>query len=59
MTEEVDVLSDYRRAFGTDPPGQAGLAVMNDSDDTGESSVSWLDDLEVRGPGGGGDGAAP
>ena len=47
MMEEVDVLADYRRAFGEDPPAEAGVAVMNDSDNTGESSVSFIDFLEI------------
>ncbi len=45
--EDVDILADYREAFGTDPPGRARIAVMNDSDNTGESSVSWLQYIEV------------
>lgn len=45
--EEVDILADYREAFGADPPATARIAVMNDSDNTGESSVSWVDYLEV------------
>lgn len=47
VEEEADVLADYRRAFGEYPPRRASLAVMNDSDDTGESSVSWLDWVEI------------
>jgi hypothetical protein len=47
MVEEVDVLADYRRAFGEDPPAEAGVAVMSDSDNTGESSVSFIDFLEI------------
>jgi len=45
--EEVDIVADYRRAFGEDPPPRAGLAIMNDSDGTGESSVSYIDYIEV------------
>ena len=47
VTEEVNALEDYRRAFGADPPRSAGLALMNDSDDTGEAAVSYLDFIEV------------
>lgn len=47
MVEEVDVLEDYRQAFGQDPPKRARLAVMNDSDNTGESSISYVDWIEV------------
>jgi len=47
VSQEVDVLDDYRKAFGEDPPTVASLAVMNDSDNTKESSVSYLDYIEV------------
>ncbi len=47
IDEEVNVLEDYRKAFGTEPPVEAGLAVMNDSDDTGEKSVSFMDYIEI------------
>jgi hypothetical protein len=48
--EEVDILDDYRKAFGNEPPERARIAVMNDSDNTGESSLSWLAWLEVFRP---------
>ena len=47
VEEEADVLADYRKAFGKDPPRAASLAVMNDSDNTGESSVSYVDWIEI------------
>lgn len=47
LVQEVNVLRDYRRAFGTDPPATASLAIMNDSDNTCESSVSYVDFIEV------------
>ncbi len=47
VSEEVDVLGDYRSAFGADPPRKARIAVMNDSDNTGEHSVSRLRWIEV------------
>lgn len=50
ITEEADVLADYRRAFGKNPPRSASLGVMNDSDNTGEKSVSFIDWIEVLGP---------
>jgi hypothetical protein len=49
ITEEADVLADYRKAFGKDPPRTASLAVMNDSDNTGEKGVSFVDWIEVLG----------
>jgi hypothetical protein len=47
VEEEADVLADYRRAFGKDPPHSASLAVMNDSDNTGEKGVSFIDWIEI------------
>ena len=47
QTEEVNIVEDYERAFGTKPPAVASLAMMNDSDNTGEHSVSCLDYIEV------------
>jgi hypothetical protein len=49
--EEIDIIQDYRKAFGEDPPKMAGIAVMNDSDNTGQSSISYIDFIEVYGIG--------
>lgn len=45
--ENVHVVDDYRKAFGTDPPAVASVAVMNDSDNTGERSISYIEYIEV------------
>jgi hypothetical protein len=47
VDEEVDIIRDYRDAFGVMPPGTASIAIMNDSDNTGERSVSYVDYIEV------------
>lgn len=47
VDEEIDILADYQKAFGTKPPARARIAVMNDSDNTGESSVSYMEYIEV------------
>lgn len=47
VDEEIDILADYRKAFGKEPPPRARIAVMNDSDNTGESAVSWMEFIEV------------
>ncbi|MHB8844326.1 MAG: DUF3047 domain-containing protein [Nitrospirota bacterium] len=47
VDEEIDILEDYQKAFKTKPPARARIAVMNDSDNTGESSVSWMEYIEV------------
>jgi len=47
VEESVNVLADYRKAFGHDPPPTAGLAVMSDTDNTGAAAVAYLDFIEV------------
>ena len=46
--EEANMLDDYRRAFGQEPPRKARLAVMNDSDNTGEAARSYIDYIRVE-----------
>jgi hypothetical protein len=48
MDEEVNILEDFERAFNRKAPETATLALMNDSDNTGESSVSYMDWIEIR-----------
>lgn len=48
IEEEVDILSDYRAAFGKEPPPEASLAIMSDTDNTGESATAWINFIEVR-----------
>jgi hypothetical protein len=45
--EEIDMVKDYEKAFGMKPPLRARIAVMNDSDNTAEHAVSYLEFLEV------------
>jgi hypothetical protein len=47
LQEEVNIVEDYRDAFGNMPPSIASLAIMNDSDNTGEKSVSYVDFIEI------------
>jgi hypothetical protein len=47
VEETVNILDDYRAAFGKDPPQTAGIAIMNDSDNTGEMAVSYIEYIEV------------
>lgn len=46
---EANVIDDYREAFGKNPPEMASIAIMNDSDNTKESSVSYIDYIEIFG----------
>jgi hypothetical protein len=47
--ETRNVLEDYRQAFGGDPPPIEGVAVMTDTDDTGDRAVAWYDTLVFGG----------
>ena len=44
----VNVLEDYKKAFGENPPVRVTLAIMSDSDNTGENSLSYIDFIEVK-----------
>ncbi len=47
IVEQRNILDDYREAFGSDPPAVATLGIMNDSDNTKETSVSYVGFIEV------------
>jgi hypothetical protein len=47
IEQEVDLISDYHEAFKEDPPVSASIAIMNDSDNTGERAISYMDYIEV------------
>ncbi len=47
VTQEVDILLDYQKAFGKKPPAHATIGIMNDSDNTEEKSVSYIDNIEL------------
>ncbi len=45
--QEVGIVEDYQKAFGANPPLRARIAIMNDSDNTGERSISFMEYIEV------------
>ena len=49
QVEKVNIIADYREAFGEDPPQIATLGIMNDSDNTGEKAISYIDFIEIYG----------
>ena len=49
VAEERNVYADYKRIFNQEPPEISGVAIMTDSDNTGESAVAWYGDI-VFGP---------
>lgn len=48
ITETINILADYKAAFGESAPREATLAIMVDTDNTGESASSAMDFIEVR-----------
>ncbi len=48
VTERRNILADYRAAFGEKPPKISAIAIMSDSNDTGESVVAYYGDIVMR-----------
>jgi hypothetical protein len=48
VTEQRNVLEDFLKAFGSQPPLVEGIAIQTDSDDTGSSACADYDDFTVR-----------
>lgn len=44
-----DIVADYRRAFGEDPPRVGAIAIMTDTDNTGETATAWYGDITALG----------
>lgn len=47
IEQSVNVLEDYQKAFHEDPPAVASIAIMSDSDNTGEKAVAYIDYIEI------------
>jgi hypothetical protein len=45
VQEERNVYEDYRKAFGHEPPLISGVALMTDTDNTGESVTAYYGDI--------------
>jgi len=45
LTEERNIYQDYLDIFGEEPPMISAVAIMTDSDNTGESAVSYYGDI--------------
>ena len=51
IDEERNLVEDYRRAFGEDPPKVGAVAIMTDTDNTGEQAVAWYGAIRFLPPG--------
>jgi hypothetical protein len=45
VNEERNVYEDYKKAFGEEPPVISGVAIMTDTDNTGESAIAYYGDI--------------
>jgi hypothetical protein len=45
---ERNIVEDYRKAFGEEPPTISGVAIMTDTDNTGESVTAYYGDIRFR-----------
>ncbi len=48
VSEERNLAEDFRRAFGEEPPLAGAIAVMTDTDNTGEVASACYDDFALR-----------
>jgi len=47
VTEQRNIYEDYKQAFGEAPPVVAGIAIMTDTDNTGERATSYFGDIRL------------
>jgi hypothetical protein len=45
VKEERNILEDYRKIFGEDPPEIGAVALMSDTDDTQEEVTAYYGDI--------------
>jgi len=48
ITEKRNLVEDYRTAFGQKPPRIMGIAIMTDTDNTGESTTAYYGDIRLN-----------
>lgn len=47
IQEERDILADYRRVFGEDPPEAGAIAIMTDTDNSGAEATAWYGEIRL------------
>jgi hypothetical protein len=45
VSEERDILADYRQLFGEEPREMGAVAIMSDTDNTGAEATAWYGDI--------------
>ena len=47
ISEERDILADYRRLFGEEPRQIGAIAIMTDTDNTGAEAIAWYGEITI------------
>ena len=47
VREERNIYEDYRALFGKEPPDLGAVAIMTDTDNTGEEATAWYGDITL------------
>ena len=47
VTVQRNLLDDYRQAFGEEPKKVGAIAIMTDTDNTGETAEAWYGDIKA------------
>jgi len=47
LEEKRNLLEDFRKCFGEDPPKAGAVAIMTDTDNTGEQAVAWYGPIRL------------
>ena len=47
VTVQRNLLDDYRQAFGEEPAKVGAIAIMTDTDNTGETAEAWYGDIKA------------
>jgi hypothetical protein len=48
LSEERNICDDYGKAFGEEPSIISGVAIMTDTDNTGESATAYYGDIVFK-----------
>ena len=48
LDERRNIYEDYKRAFGEEPPQVGAIAIMTDTDNTGESATAWYGPISIQ-----------
>lgn len=48
ISEKRNIRDDFIKAFGEPPPKVGAIAIMTDTDDTGETAQAWYGPIQIR-----------